>query len=141
MKTLILILCLLTTGTVSCFAQCDQKVIIKTSKTEHLDASGAVTRTVDETAVVEITKTTIAINVNDEHKMTGTIKANVCNWTVPFKNGKTTLKATLSDGQGEDKNVTITITGTDGKVNLVFEVEGEPGDRIRVTPDKFEEEN
>jgi hypothetical protein len=138
MKTLILIFSMLITGTVSTFAQCDKKIIIHSSKTDHLDASGAVTRTVDETAVVEITKTTINITVNDERKMTGAIKANVCSWTVPFKNGKTVLKATMSNNEGGDKEVTMTITGSNGKVDLMFEVEGEPGDRIRITPDKFE---
>jgi len=73
MKAIILILSLLVAGSVTSFAQCGKKVIITTSKTDHLDANGVVTRTVDEKAVVEIYKSALTINVNDEHKMTGTI--------------------------------------------------------------------
>jgi hypothetical protein len=139
MKTIILFLSLLIAGSTICFAQCDKKVIFTTSKTEHLDPSGAVTRTDDEKAVVEIGKAALTITVNDEHKMTGPIKSNDCNWGVPFKSGKTVIKATLTDDSGSDKNVTITIEGKDGKVTLLFEMEGMPDDRIRVNADKFEE--
>ena len=139
MKTIILFLYLLIAGSTICFAQCDKKVIFTTSKTEHLDPSGAVTRTDDEKAVVEIGKSDLTITVNGEHKMAGPIKSNTCNWSVPFKNGKTVLKATLTDDSGSDKNVTITIEGKDGKVTLLFEMEGMPDDRIRVNADKFEE--
>jgi hypothetical protein len=139
MKTIILFLSLLIAGSTICFAQCDKKVIFTTSKTEHLDPSGAVTRTDDEKAVVEIGKAALTITVNDEHKMTGPIKSNSCNWSVPFKNGKTVIKATLTDDSGSDKNVTITIEGKDGKVTLIFESEDMPGDRIRVAADKFQE--
>jgi hypothetical protein len=141
MKTITLMLALLIAGSTVSFAQCDQKVMLTTSKTDHLDASGAVTRTVDEKAVVTISKTELAINVNDEHKMTGAIKSNTCNWTVPFKEGKTVIKATLGDDQGNSKNVTITITGKDGKVTLLFESEDEPDDKIRVGIDKFTASN
>jgi hypothetical protein len=139
MKTITLILSLLIAGSTISFAQCDKKVMLTTSKTDHLDANGVVTRTVDEKAVVEIGKSDLTINVNDEHKMTGAIKSNSCNWKIPFKEGKTIIKATLSNDQGEDKNVTITIEGKDGKVTLLFEMEGEADDRIRVGIDKFEE--
>ncbi|MFI5140360.1 MAG: hypothetical protein ACHQIM_21250, partial [Sphingobacteriales bacterium] len=135
-----LILSLLIGGVAISYAQCGAKVKLTTSKTDHLDASGAITRTDDEKAVVEIGKSDLVITVNDEHKMTGTIKSDSCNWTVPFKNGKTIIKATLSNDQGEDKNVTITIEGKEGKVTLLFEMEGMPDDKIRVAIDTFQEE-
>jgi Holliday junction resolvase len=71
--------------------------------------------------------------------MTGKIKSDTCNWKVAYKEGKTVLKAVISNENGDDKNVTITIIGKDGKVTLLFEMEGEGDDRIRVTADKFEE--
>ena len=43
-----------------------------------------------------------------------------------------------SNENGEEKDVTITIEGKDGKVNLYFQIEGEPGDKVRITADKFE---
>jgi len=142
MKTIALILLLLIAGSAVSYAQCGKKFTLTTSKTDHLDASGNLTRSDDEKAVVVIGKTDINISVDhsgDEHKMTGTIKSDECNWPVAYKEGKTVLKAVISNENGEDKNVTITITGKDGKVTLLFEMEGEGDDRIRVTADKFEE--
>lgn len=139
MKTIVLILSLLIAGTMTSFAQCGKKFTITSSKTEHMDSNGTVTRTDDEQAVVVIGKTDLNITVNDDHKMTGTIKSDTCNWPVAYKEGKTILKATITTPDGADKNVTITITGKDGKVTLLFEVEDEPDDRIRVAADKFEE--
>jgi hypothetical protein len=139
MKTIIIMLSLLMAGSTLSYAQCGKKVVLTTSKTEHLDANGVVQRTDDEKAVVEIGKSDLNITVNNEHKMTGTIKSDSCNWSIPYKQGKTIIKATLSNDQGEDKNVTITIEGKDGKVTLLFEMEGMPDDRIRVGIDKFEE--
>ncbi|HZY37451.1 MAG TPA: hypothetical protein VFE53_12425 [Mucilaginibacter sp.] len=142
MKTIAIILSLLIATTAASYAQCGKKFMITTSKTEHLDAGGGVTRTDDEKAVVVIGQTDLNItvtNANDEHKMTGKIKSDTCNWKVAYKEGKTVLKAVISNENGDDKNVTITIIGKDGKVTLLFEMEGEGDDRIRVTADKFEE--
>jgi len=36
-----------------------------------------------------------------------------------------------------DENITITIEGKDGKVTLLFEMESQPGDKIKVGIDKF----
>ena len=140
MKTLALTLSLLLAGATFSFGQCGHKFTITASKTEHLDANGSVTRTDEEKATVVIGTKDITIDVvnsNDEHKMAGTIKSDDCNWPIAYKEGKTVIKAVIDNGNGEDKNVTITIIGKGGKVTLLFEVEGED-DRIRVTADKFE---
>jgi len=139
MKSLTLIFLMLTAACSISFAQCGKKVTITTAKTEHLNAAGTVERTVDEKAIVDINKTDLAINVNDEHKMTGKIKSDVCNWTIPFKEGKWVIKATITDEQGTDREVTLAIEGKDGKVTLLFETDGMPDDRLRVTVVKFEE--
>lgn len=142
MKTLALTLSLLLAGATFSFGQCGHKFTITTSKTDHLDANGNVTRTDDEKATVVIGSKDISIdviNANDEHKMAGTLKSDDCNWPVAYKEGKTVIKAAIDTGNGEDKNVTITITGKGGKVTLLFEIEGETDDRIRVAADKFAE--
>jgi len=142
MKKIAFILVLLLAGTAVSHAQCGKKFKITTSKTEHLDASGNLTRTDDEKAVVVISKTEVNITVteaNDQHAMTGVIKSDTCNWPVAYKEGKTVLKVVISGDNGQDRDVTITIIGKDGKVTLLFESEGEENDRIRVTADKFEE--
>jgi len=139
MKTVALSITLLFIAYTASFAQCDKKFRITTSKTEHLDSQGNLKHADDEKAVVTISKTDINIAVNDDHKMAGTIKSDTCNWPVAYKEGKTTIKALINTDNNGDKNVTITIEGKAGKVTLLFEVEDEPDDRIRVTADKFEE--
>ena len=142
MKKIYLLIALLFAAWTTSFAQCGKKLVIVSSKTEHLDAQGAITRTDDEKATVTITKTEISIAVADaggSHEMKGTIKSDTCNWTAAYKEGKTVIKADITGMNGEEKPVTITITGTGGKVILLFEIDGEPGDDIRVTADKFEE--
>ncbi len=139
MKKVILTLFLLVSLSAASFAQCDKTVVLTSSKTDHLDASGAVTRTVDETAMIEISKTTVNISINNDPKMNGTIKDNTCNWKVPFKEGKTVIHATMVNGGGEEKKVTLTIEGKDGKVTLLFDMEDMPNERVRVGIDKFVE--
>src|SRR6266403_6204158 len=139
MKKIILTLSLFIGICAVSFAQCDKKVVLTSSKTDHLDASGTITRTVDETAMIELTKTTVDISVNDNKVLSGPITDNTCNWTVPFKEGKSLIHTTMSNDNGEEKKVTITIEGKDGKVTLLFEMEGEGGDRVRVGIDKFVE--
>ncbi|HEY8928083.1 MAG TPA: hypothetical protein VIM55_02770 [Mucilaginibacter sp.] len=138
MKRIILTLSLLVALTTATFAQCDKTVVLNSSKTDHMDEAGTITHSENETAEIVIGKSAVDIAVNGEHKITAQIKSNTCNWTVPFKEGKTVIKAT-ADQNGEDRNITITIEGKDGKVTLLFEMENEPGDRIKVGIDKFVE--
>jgi hypothetical protein len=138
MKKIILTLSLLIGLTAVTFAQCDKTVELTSSKTNHMDEKGTITRSDDETAVIDISKSNVDISVNGEHKITAPIKSNICNWTVPFKEGKTVIKAT-ADHDGQDENITITIEGKDGKVTLLFEMESQPGDKIKVGIDKFTE--
>jgi hypothetical protein len=138
MKKIFLVLSLLLTIAVAGFAQCDKTVQLTSSKTNHLDESNAITRTDDETAVIDISKTAVDVSIDGEHKITAAIKSNTCNWTTPFKDGKTVIKAT-ADRDGQDQNFTITIEGKDGKVTLLFEREDKPSDKIKVAIDKFTE--
>ena len=142
MKKICLLIVLLFAAWTTSFAQCGKKLVIASSKTEHLDDQGNVTRTDVENAVVTITKTDIKITVADpggSHEMTGAIKSDTCNWTAAYKEGKTVIKANITGMNGEEKPVTITITGTNGKVILIFAIDDEPGDDIRIAADKFEE--
>lgn len=141
MKTITLIFSLLVAGCTMSFAQCEKNLVLTSSKTEHMNADGVVQRTDDETAKIELSKTAVNVSVNDEHKITGTIKSQTCDWKVPFKDGKTVIKAAVSNDQGEERNVTITIEGKEGKVTLLFEMDGMPDDRIRVGIDKFSEKS
>jgi len=119
-------------------AQCDKKVVLNSSRTEYVDSSGNVERTVDENTVIEITQSEITIAPADR-KMTGTVKYEKCNWTKPFKEGKSVLKTVITDQGGDVQNVTITIEGKDGRVYLTAVVDNTPNRIIRVQAEKFEE--
>ncbi|MBD0288975.1 MAG: hypothetical protein ICV79_26655 [Flavisolibacter sp.] len=139
MKKIIFILSLLVSGTMG-FAQCDKPLMLTSSKTEHLDANGTVQRTEDEKSTVEVNKTDVIIRPgNESHNMKGVIKSNTCNWSVPFKEGKSLIKATITNDNGNTMNATLTIEGKDGKLTLLMEVEEMPDRKIRVPIDTFEE--
>jgi hypothetical protein len=136
-KTLIITF-LMVAGTTAGFAQCDQTVTLISSKTNQFDDQGHIDSR-DEHTVITISKTEITIVPGGDHKMTGPINSKSCDWKTPFKEGKTVIKAKLSDENGDhEKNATITITGAAGKVTLTFEAEEMPGKKIQVIADKFE---
>ncbi|MDB4923178.1 hypothetical protein [Mucilaginibacter sp.] len=138
MKKIVLTLTLLAALSVACFAQCDKPVVLNSSKTDHIDPAGALIRTEDEAVVIEISKTEVNVAVNGEHKITALIKSNACNWSMPFKEGKTVIHG-VAQRDGQDKPVTLTLEGKDGKVTLVFQMDETPDDRVRVAIDKFAE--
>ena len=123
------------------YAQCEKKLLLTSTVTEHLNASDSLQRSDDEKSTIEVGKAEITILPGNEaeQKITGVIKSHTCNWTVPYKEGKSVIKAEMSDPRGDTKNATITITGKNGKVTLLFELEEMPDRKIRVTIDKFEE--
>jgi hypothetical protein len=125
------------------YGQCDKKVVLTSSKTEHLGADSAVQDTKDEQTVVEFDKTNITVVAGGEdHKMTGTVTSYNCNWSTPFKEGKTVIKVALSDHDGGDtKKITITIEGKGGKVRLLAEMDDDGNRKIRLNADSFTEKN
>jgi hypothetical protein len=138
MKKILLTITLLAALSVACFAQCDKTVVLTSSKTDHIDAAGALLRSEDEAVVIEINKTEVNVAVNGDHKITAVIKSNTCNWKVPFKDGKTVIHGVMQR-DGQDKPVTLTLEGKDGKVTLLFQMDEALDDRVRITPDKFAE--
>lgn len=136
-KLILLALLTLLVGHMLVQAQCDQKVVLTSSKTQYLDADFKVQRSVDENTVIEISGSNISISPAD-HTMTGTISSNQCDWKIPFKEGKSVLKAALTEN-GDSKAVTLTITGKDGKVTFLAELDGEPDTKIMVVADTFGE--
>jgi len=144
MKTILIALFLLVAGSIVSFAQCEKKVSLISSKTEHLDASGQLKHAEDEKTIIEFNKTDISVSItkdNGDEKMTGKVKSNICDWQVPFKTGKTLLNITLNRDDGQSRDFTVTIEGKDGKVTLWAESKEEPDDKIQLPIDKFEEKN
>ena len=131
-----LVLCV---GIIS-YAQCDKKLVLHSSKTEYLDSTKTVMRAVDEVTVIEVTNAELIITPGGvDNRMSGPVKSTSCNWKIPFKEGKTVIKASLTDPSGDSKNVTITIEGKAGKMTLLAELDDEPNKKIKVAIDKFEE--
>ncbi len=143
MKTFLSALFLLIAGSTMSFAQCDKKVSLSSSKTEHLDATGNLKHSDDEKTTIEFNQTDITVTISrdngDGDKMTGKVNSNICNWQVPFKTGKTMLNITLTHEGGQSRDFAVTIEGKDGKVVLLAESKEEPDDKIQLPIDKFDE--
>lgn len=127
---------LILASTTISFAQCEKPVRLVSSLTKHFNDKGELERSTEEQTVITISNTELTIAPGD-HVLSGAVSDYTCNWTVPFKEGKTTLKSFVSDGNN-DLHVSITIEGKDGKVTLTFLAEEEPGKKIQIVADKFE---
>jgi hypothetical protein len=139
MKKIITAVVILLAGSAMSYAQCDKKVILTGTKTEYLGADSLVQRSEEENSEIIFDKTSITIKPGDRPLITGTIASMTCNWTVPFKEGKTVLKTTTTEQDGDVRDLTITIEGKGGKITFHGSV-GSRNDRIiRLTVDKFEE--
>lgn len=121
-------------------AQCDKKIIFTSSKTEYLDSTGTLQRSVNEQSIIEISKTEISVVPgNPDRKLTGPVRSAECDWKVPYKEGKSLVKATLSNTDGETREIMITIDGKDGVVTLTALLDNDQNRRIRLKADSFEE--
>jgi hypothetical protein len=144
MRSILIAVFLLAAGSTACLAQCDKKASFSSSKTQHLDESGALKHSDDEATVVEFNKTDIIVSINhdgEDRKMTGTVKSYVCDWSVPYKTGKTTMMVSLKNDEGESRDFNVTVEGKDGKITLTAENKDEPDDKIKLEAVKFEEKN
>jgi hypothetical protein len=123
------------------FAQCDKNVILASSKTEYLDGQNVLQRTVEENSTVLIGDSKVIITPGSgDRKMVGVIRSNDCDWKVPFKEGKSTIKAVFSEDNGEKRNVTLTIEGKDGRVAMLMEIKETPDRKIRIPIIEFKEQ-
>lgn len=137
-KTICLLLLII--GSKMSIAQCSKSLVFTSSKTEYLNGSYILQRTVDEKSIIEITRSQITITPgNDERKMTGTIKSDSCGWPREFQEGRSVYKAVFTREGDDDRNATVTIEGKGGRVTFLMEVEGMPDRKIRVIADRFEE--
>lgn len=139
MKALTLAFSLLLAHSAASFAQCGKNVKLAASKTTYLDGNGDVQRSVDEKSVILVHPSEVIITVNGEHKMTCAVKSATCHWAVPFKEGKTVMKAAV-EKDGQRKDITLTIEGKKGKVTFLVEIADRPDHVISVAIDQFEEE-
>lgn len=133
MKSIIITLFISLSGTLITFAQCEENAVLSTSKTNLADLSGNPVGVKDEKTVLRFSKTAILLNIDGVDRAELKIVSQVCNWTIPYKEGKSVIKAKLNES-----DYTLTIEGKDGKVNLHV-VKNESDDSIlSMMVDKFE---
>jgi hypothetical protein len=138
MKQFLVAAILLTTAAAG-YGQCEKKTVLSAAKTDHLAADSSVERSDDGAITVEFDKTTFSVNPPNESPLTGKVNSFTCDWPTPYKIGKTQMKVTLTNAQGETHNFTVTIEGKAGKVILYAVMDDQPDQRIRLIADKFEE--
>jgi len=138
MKNLLFLLVLLLFVQLCGFAQCSEEVILSASKTEYLNGSGVLQRTVDESSTIEISKTRVVIKPgNADQVMSGAITSDTCNWKSPYTEGLTVIHALFDDSSAEPRHVTLKLEGASGKITLLMEIQEMPDRKIRVNIDKF----
>lgn len=121
------------------FAQCNLDLSLKASKTEYLDSTEVVQRTVDEKSVIEITQKQVLITPGNGNTMEGTITSSTCNWITPFKEGKSIIKADFEEESGSTMHTTITLEAKDNKATFTVVIAEMPNRKIRVTLDSVQE--
>jgi hypothetical protein len=129
---------LFTTATAG-YGQCEKKTVLSAAKTDHLAPDSSVQQSDDGAVTIEFDKTTFTVNPPNEGPLTGKVDSVTCNWPVPYKVGKTWMKVTLTNAQGETQKATVTIEGKDGKVIFYARIDNQPDQMIRLIADKFEE--
>jgi hypothetical protein len=144
MRSILMTCLLLAAGSTIAMAQCDKKVSLTSSKTQHWDDHGTLKHTDDEKVVVEFTKSDMTVSIDhdgNQQQLTGKVKSDTCDWKIPFKDGRSRFHVTLNNDNGESRDYTMTITGKDGKLSFTAESKDEPDDIIKLDIDKFEEKN
>jgi hypothetical protein len=140
MQNIILALVLVLFTSVASFAQCDKKIKWQAAKAELINENGDVEDTKEGGILITTDKKNVLLEMveNPGNKLEGTVTESTCEWKEAFKNGKTTLKATLLERDGETSTGTITIEGKDGKLTITVEIEKMNGKKIRINVDKHE---
>ena len=142
MKEVIALLLMTSVVTTAAIAQCDKKTVYTSMKEEWLNSKDEIQKTDQDKVTVELSKTNIVINHNDDPNdvMKGDIRTMDCNWTEPYKNGRTTIQAQLVEGNNDVHDATLTIEGKDGAMFILIELKDHPDMRIKAYVDKYEEQ-
>jgi len=124
-------------------AQCDKKILWTSAKEEFTNGNGQVQKTEQDKVTFEISNTEIILNHNDDpnDEMKGTINELTCDWTEPYKTGKTIIKGRLTEGHNDVHDAVITIEGKNGQVIITLELNDKPDMKIKAYVDKYEEKS
>lgn len=122
-----------------CYSQCDKKNILTATGAEILDERNEV-RLKDTLRLTTIKYDSKTIEIISEfNTLYGTIDSIYCNWKLPFKEGNTYIKGMLNYESGDQWVSTLTITGKDGKLTLLVDIEHPDASIMRFVLNKFEE--
>jgi hypothetical protein len=135
------IICLLMTIAigVGCYCQCDKKIVLAATGVEILNDQNDVTiRDTERVTTIKYDSKVIEI-ITEFNTRYGTIDSIYCNWKIPFKEGYTFIRGTVSFENGDSWVTKLTITGKDGKITLVADMEHPEANRMRFVLDKFAE--
>ena len=143
MKKSILLLFVIGALGVKSMAQCNTKTLYTSLKQEWLNGKGEVQKNDSDKVTVEVSKTGIIFNHNDDpnDQMKGDITTKDCHWTKAYKNGKTTIHAKLSEGHNDVHDANITIEGKDGVMIILLELKDHPDMKIKAYVNKYEEKS
>jgi phage regulator Rha-like protein len=143
MKKIILLVLVFVTVNKWSNAQCNKKILWTSTKEEFLDANGQVTHTDEDSVTLEVSDSGITINHNNipQDELKGTIKEINCNWSEPFKTGKTTFKSDLTEVSGDEHNGNFTIEGKDGQISVLMELTDKGGMKIKLYVNRYEEKS
>jgi len=143
MKKIILLVLVFVTVNKWSNAQCNKKILWTSTKEEFLDANGHVTHTDEDSVTLEVSDSGITINHNNipQDELKGTIKEINCNWSEPFKTGKTTFKSDLTEVSGDEHNGNFTIEGKDGQISVLMELTDKGGMKIKLYVNRYEEKS
>jgi len=141
MKKIILLLFVVCIFSKSGNAQCNKRILWTATKEEFLDSNLQVTHTDQDSVTIEVSDSSIIINHNNNpnDQLNGTVKDISCNWSEPFKNGKSSFKSDLTEVSGDEHNGNFTIEGKDGQISIMIELTDKGGMRIRLYISKYEE--
>jgi hypothetical protein len=144
MKKLFFLIGVITLSGANLFAQCEKKVTWTASKGEFLDEAGNLQDTKDVKVFIQTSKQEIILIHSDDESDTlkGKIREITCDWKEPFKNGKITLKADLTERSGDYANSVITIEAKDSHITILLHIEQPDGRKmqIRIPIDSYKEE-
>lgn len=121
------------------FSQCDNKNILSATGAEILNEQNEI-KIKDSVRVTTIIYDSKKMEIISENStLYVTIDSISCNWKIPYKEGSTYIKGTLQYENGDQWVTKLTITGKDGKLTLLVDIEHPEANKMRFVLNKFEE--
>lgn len=139
MKPFIISMLLVLVASKSTTAQCGKKNLFTASKWEMIDSSGNTVRSLDRDFLMEYGDKDITVVPGESRAGYGKVHMLSCEWTTPFKVGKTVFTSVIQDPDGKEFPIKVIVEGKDGKLTARIDIDVPGEGPIRLLADKFEE--